>query len=388
MSLDSAAKSVTNFSNVVRNPATRTVNATQRADDFSEGLRFQELADPKEMIVLAGSWMPKDKLAFGGEQKINKTFYPGNSEPVIHVVGAEEDDITIMGRFCDKNLPANTEKDLYGVAYELSKKIDALRRRGSVLRLWLGEFQRYGILTKSNFELKRLGDINYSLTFAIAGFELPSNYRYLGDSKAIPYEVNNELIDRAKFWQQSHSRIPTEVPASIGDILRAAISDVATAVKLVTDAVDAVVSTVEDIAGAVNRLAGLIRYAINFIQTIKLRLGKLAFQVQQSFTFGSTSYAGSVPNPIVASQKTAAAVASTLSGANSLQALLAELRERFKEMAKTVPDRRHLVADGDTLQKLAVRYYSSVDEWKRIYDHNKLSSTALVSGTVLEIPKL
>jgi nucleoid-associated protein YgaU len=61
---------------------------------------------------------------------------------------------------------------------------------------------------------------------------------------------------------------------------------------------------------------------------------------------------------------------------------------RFKAMQETTPLTRYRVVDGDSLQKISGRFYSNADHWKKIYDHNKLTSTVLVSGSVLEIPKV
>ncbi|MCX7910156.1 MAG: LysM peptidoglycan-binding domain-containing protein [Endomicrobia bacterium] len=55
----------------------------------------------------------------------------------------------------------------------------------------------------------------------------------------------------------------------------------------------------------------------------------------------------------------------------------------------TVPKKRyHTVVEGDTLPKLAEKYYGNPSEWRRIYEANKdkIIRGQLVPGSVLEIP--
>jgi hypothetical protein len=384
MGLDSAATKVSQFSNDIRNPAKRAVKNTLNGDDFIEGFRFEELGGNKDKVILAGSYMPKEKFTFGGEQKITKEFYPGNSEPSLHILGSQEEDVIITGRFYDKRYPVGQDFD--GMATKMQQLIDDIRRGGQILKITLGEWKRYGILTKCSFDMKRLGDIEYSITFSILGLSLPKNYRFLDESQTMPYAINRDLIAKAALYQIGYTSIPETMPASIGDMFKELINDLASAIKLVTDTVDAILSVVEDIASAVNRLLGLVRYAMNVIQAIKTRLGKLTFAIGQSLTYG-TRAAGTLPNPIMATQQAAAFISGAISGANTLAAMLAEMRERFRAMARTVPDRRHRVIDGDTLQRLAVKFYGNADEWRHIYDHNKLTTTDLTVGAILEIPK-
>jgi len=89
---------------------------------------------------------------------------------------------------------------------------------------------------------------------------------------------------------------------------------------------------------------------------------------------------------------------------------LKELEERLKETEKkrvveekrppaptttvapatppTPKKRYHTVVEGDTLPKLAERYYGDRNQWKKIYDANKdkIIRGQLLVGTVLEIP--
>jgi len=67
---------------------------------------------------------------------------------------------------------------------------------------------------------------------------------------------------------------------------------------------------------------------------------------------------------------------------------LQRLKERLSQLSQSLPLGRHLVVTGDTLQKIAIKFYGSADNWKRIYDYNSLTTTDLVVGRLLEIPRI
>jgi len=363
---------------------------TLRGHDFPEGFRFKEKAGKKEEIILAGSWMPVVPFVFGGKQRLSKEYYPGNSEPTIHVLGSEEEDVTVKGRLHAKRLPNQASPDLYRAPLEMQELIDSVRRRGSLLEITLGEWKRTGFLSDCSFEMKKLGDIDYSLTFTIVSQELnPRNYLLVNASKSTPTEVNEAVKAALVALQNKKTQIPAEVPTEIGRALNEATDSIADALKLVTDIVDSIVGAAAEIAGSVTRVLGLIRYASGLVESYKRQVGKMSFAVTQSANFQNAPEGMSVGASLVLSQQQTAAYAlNYLSDLNSIQARLSEMRGRFQEMAKTVPLYRHRVISGDSLQRLSVTHYGNPDDWKAIYDHNNLKSTELVVGSILEIPRL
>jgi hypothetical protein len=387
MGLDSASKS---FQNAVQNPLKKKLKPSVRGQDFPEGFRFEEVTGPMEEVTLAGSWMPKVPFTFGGEQKVIKQFYPGNSEPTMHVVGSEETDVTINGRFHDKKFQSDA---YYGASTEMQQLIESIRLRGNVLRIRLGEWQRYGFLTNAQFDMKKLSDVEYKLTFSIIGFNLPKNYRTLETQNSIPFEINKQLTDGAAALLLAQSSIPSDIPQSLFNAISELISEVAGAITALTSFVDTVLSVVKELAATISKVLGLIRHAINLVQRYKIEMGKIAFNLNQSATFSAGSGAGSTAattavNPIIAQQRAQAFLSNSISSMSDLAKILAEMQQRFRAMQETTPLTRYRVVDGDSLQKISGRFYSNADHWKKIYDHNKLTSTVLVSGSVLEIPKI
>ena len=68
--------------------------------------------------------------------------------------------------------------------------------------------------------------------------------------------------------------------------------------------------------------------------------------------------------------------------------LLATMGLQLSQFRELTPLQRHVIKDGDTLQKLAFKYFGNSDNWEEIYDHNNLGDTILIVGNVLEIPRL
>jgi len=398
--LDTATKPITAIGAFIRNPLQRSVDASGfRGDDFKGGFVVQEFKpeaknfnpgnksiDENDEIltelVLGQTFLPKDSVPFGGDQRMIKEFYPGNSEPVVHILGPEETDIVINGTFNDKHLNLSNAveslDDGYGVAAELMIAFDDMRIRGNVVRIKLGEFQRYCFLKNTDFQLKKLGMVDYKLTFDIIGFKPPLSTQFAGQNREIPFETNEELEDLLFFFNEAYSQIPDNVPGSIADLLNGLISEVASAIDNVTSAIDNLIGTAEDLEGSVNRTLGVVNNALVTVRNFKRRVGSIGLvPTNFSKSNAAAAFGGGITF-----------LSGSISTAVDFQTLLNQLRAQFASIIATVPLRRHQVRDTDTLQRLAFRFYDDDQQWKKIFDHNNLSDTDLVSGQVLEIPRI
>jgi LysM repeat protein len=365
---------VNSLQNSIRNPFETSVTPPFDGNDFADGMEIQELlpnGSEGERIVLIGNLMPKIPFKFGGTQRIKKEFYAGYSEPTMHVLGPEETDITINGEFKDKRY---TNRQLKNIATEFQKQVDAFRIRGNIVKIRLGEFERFAIISTTSFEMERLSKIRYAITFSIIGLNAPRNARFLNRAKEVPFAINKELLEQATNFQAQFSVIPDSVPRSVGEQLNALISDVAGAIATVTGFIDQIVSTVQDIQKSVERAKGLIKYAQNKLRSYKRIAGSFQpFNSQQALT---------------GRYESAKFYSASLAGASALTSTLQRLKARLAQLAASLPLGRHLVVTGDTLQKIAIKFYGSPDNWKRIYDFNNLQSTDLQIGRLLEIPRL
>lgn len=361
-------------------------NATPKRypDDFKEGLILTEVVNGSDRdadkVQLVGRFMPHIPLEYGGSQRLAKEYYPGNSEPTVHILGSQESDTVFKGRFKTGKFKSENES-LRDAAVEYQELIDGMRLRGNLVRAELGLWMRFGFIEDVKFRMNRLQDIEYEIKFYVVGFNPPTldkNTRADGNV-IIP---NKQLITLAAEALASSSDIPESMPTDLADKINGFVNDVAEKVNLVTNFVSAVTSDIEAVTKAANRALGLVKNARAFISSTKRNVAAIGTSLETLGGSFSTE-----------AQKTA----NTLKNVNhlhtvqrnfsSLAAQLAAIQASFAIYARSVPQFRHLVRNGDTLQKLAMKYYKNAESWKRIYDHNKLTTTDLVIGSVLEIPK-
>lgn len=362
----------------IRNPFQKSVDVPFDGNDFPDGFLIEEILDNGDIgdkIRLFGNQMPKVPFTFGGSQRVKKEYYSGFSEPTIQVMGGEEDDITIVGTLKDKRKdPVTKDKRFKNISTEIQQLLDGIRLRGNLVRIAMGEFERYCILQKTKWDLKMLSNLDYSITFSIIGFNAPKNAQFLEQTREVPFAINKELINQAQALQESARLYPTSVPLSIGDAIGQLTNVVAGVISAVTGFVDQIISTVNDIQKSITRVKGLIKHAQNKLREYKNFIGSIRpFDSAQALTgkYTASKYYSSL-----------------LSMSSVMTALLERMKKQLNGLGNTLPLGRHLVVSGDTLQKISNKFYGFGDNWKKIYDFNKLTTTDLVTGKILEIPRV
>lgn len=370
---------VSNIQDKIKNPFSAKVDIPFTENDFPEGFIVKEILNVNgkwdeesgKEVALTGNMMPEIPFITGGSQRTKKDFYPGSNEPVVHVLGAEDDDVTIKGKFKAKRYKS---KEYREVPKMLQDEFELMRERGNLVRIQLGEYRRYGFIYKTKFNMNLIPDIGYEITFMIVGRSKPENARFLHKVKELPNNVNSDLIRKASIWNKKHSNIPDSVPQSIADKLNGMTSAVANAVSTVTGFVDTVISTYNDVQKSITRAKGLITHAQQKLRSYRDFVGSIdPFNSSQALSgkYSNAKYYNS-----------------RVASSNEMIYLLEKLRGQLSKMVPTLPMNRHVVKGGETLQKISIKYYGNQDSWKKIYDYNKLNSTELTSGAILEIPRV
>lgn len=365
---------VNDANNFIKNPFESRLDVPFDGADFPGGFIIEEIlssGQTGELVTLMGNMMPKVPFVFGGKQRIKKEHYAGYSEPTLHVLGSEEDDITIKGTFKDKRYK---DPEMKNVATEIQQLLDSIRIRGNLVRISMGEFERYAVISQCQFDLRRLSNLDYSITFAIIGFNAPTNARYLQKNKEFPFSINRDLIQAAEDFQAENDNIPDSVPRSIGDQIRELTSTIATAVATVTGFVDNILATAEDVRSSVARAKGLIKYTQGKVNAYKRTVG------------GLDHY--DIDHPLTTRYQSAKFYTGGVAAASTLASVLERLRQRLAALRENTPIGRHLVRQGDTLQKIAIKFYGSPDNWRRIYEYNNLQTTDLSAVAILQIPRV
>lgn len=365
-------------------------------NDFDAGFKIVEIVDNREVeadqVILVGPFMPHVPFTFGGSQQIVKEYYAGSSEPTVQVLGPREADLVVRGHLKTKRLKDNVsvgsengrEQTLRNAAREYQELIDAMRLRGNLVKISLAdEWYRFGFIESVSFDLATLADIKYEIRFSIVGFNLPKNCKFVEDKASNIQKPNKDVTNAAAAALAQVNSIPADMPLTLADQLNEIIGDVAAVVATVTNFVDDIITDAEQLTNSANRALGLIKYARAFVSSSARRVGLISLA-----TANLGSKFSSEARKTSATIKNVNSIYRIRTSFTSLAAQLAALQAQFSALSKTVPLRRHLVRNGDNLQKLAIQYYNNADLWKRIYDHNKLRSSELTVGSVVEIPKV
>lgn len=344
-----------------------------RPGDYVEGFLVEQLTGKKRVVKLIGTDMPHQPFEYGGKSKHSTQWYPGNSEPTIQVMGSEEKAVTIRGRFYSKKY---NDDSLYAVPKALADTFEQMKREGELVKITLGEWRRWCIISETSFKEKTKSDIDYEITFEIIGDKPPTNCYQLTDTKEETFQDNADVLEQAQALQTAYSNQDNSViDQSFADRLTTYVDEVASSVAAVNAFVNNLLTQAENIEQGITRAIGLIKVARRNIANMIRRVGALSYAV---------SGAGGITKQF----RSVSSSSSAISDASSIMAILAKLQQQFEAIRKTLPKARYKVQSGDTLQRISIKYYGTPNSWDKIYDHNKLTTTALTRGTVLEIPNL
>jgi hypothetical protein len=434
---------LTSLKNTVANRfPQRPVVPEEIGADFTSGLFINEFQwngtslELIEGIQLRGTSMPMQPFEWEGEQRIVKEFYPGNIEPSMQVLGPREKNITLKGRFKAKRLKVTPYAEgfedintLHGQPYELQEYFDAMRLRGNIIELTLGEWRRYGFIERVKFAMKTLADIDYELEFNIIGVNKPFFNFFANEVQSIPYDINVALaVNGARL---STVDLDPTLPTDVFDNITEWMSDLAEAIAVVTNFVDGVMSIADDVTKLYNRAIGMLLYLRGSIAQYKRRMESLALTISdapaalaaydkqgwlmqnskslydmahvtaqpmnlssteqeaalaQLATFAKSRQDLAVDNRGYPSYEQAREVRSSL----PLDILVKRMLSQFTALNVVIPKARYSIKEGDTLQKISLKYYGNPLNWYQIQQHNKLEDSDLTSlvGTVIEIPKI
>ena len=377
------------IASTIQNPFHAGVNPSM-GNDFPDGFFMNEYVNGKinaaTSLKLIGNQMPFQPFDWGGSQRLVKNYYPGNPEPAVHVLGAKEDNLKIVGRFKDKKYK---DTNLYGVSYKFVELVDQMRIRGNLIQFGMkgttGNWIRYGMIEDCKWKMNKLSWIDYEIDFLVIGFTKPVNNYFSTPTKTNPGDLNNALIAAANKANADFGKAPSSVPQSIAGFLNSITSAVASKINLVTGFISLVLNTAQSVEDSVTRALGLITNLKTYLYGIQKQFNSL------THAFNKNSPAGSSASPASQAANTYKNIAYTSemnANFNAIHAYLAGLTAQLNAIKATHPKGRYSVVAGDTLQNISVRLYGISDNWIDIYKHNNLTTTALTPGQILEIPSV
>ena len=300
---------------------------------------------------------------------MEKTYYPGQDEPVVQILGNQEDNIVIRGNLKSIHYGLEAERDL---SYSAMEEIELIRKRGNLLRFKLGEWQRWGFIEASRFELEIKSRIMYELSLLIVGDEPPTNVKFVRQPRRVPTEEAEVVADLLRQAQEDFQQMNIPDQGLLAR-LDNAISAVAGGFAQLLNYVDAIFGVAENIQQSINRAIAVADRVMNQMHQLKRTLdgfdpSRLDVPVSDQYLLQSQTQG-------------------LYSHVRSMLSFLVLIRSLFRDLRDEQTATTYTTIQNDTLQKIAVRFYNDAGAWRRIADFNSLPpGFALTPGLTLEIP--
>lgn len=339
-------------------------------------ITIEEATGSARSILLRGRALPYQGVGFGGEMRVMTTWYPGNPEATIQVLGPELAATSMEGMWKDRFLPGQyilsgfDGLDDLETADALVRAFEALRDSGNELLVQWFNVGRRGVMTSFTPTWVRPQDVRWTAEFT--WFATDTRAARAGYSPLPTVDMLTTTV--------AHDDAVVSVPDTVSK-----------------DYLASIVSKVNDVRAQAGQMFDYIRQAQRLVQ-MPLTLVQGAVSAADSLRAESEDEIGRLTNvPATFAQTTDAVVATfraetwrrgVARRAGHLVASALTTAANFQR--NVLPGALQvLVVPGDTtLRQLSTRYYGSPDSWTVIADANALVDSTVPAGTVLVIPAL
>lgn len=323
-------------------------------------------------ILLSGTDLPHDPSAttLGGSVRTATRYYPGSSIPVVQVLGAEEATIRFAGEFDDRR------KGVPGWAVAQAFLLDQVRRDCAQVAFEYGPFRRLCMWKHCRIQTRELQKIAYEIELEIIdhGFgRADAVSRVFGALKKIPG------LDAVARGVGTVVSVLDLLPPGIGGErlarAQAAIGQAGAAVGLASGVLD----TIRAAGSVIN--PQLVSKASTYLSNAKGNLGEV-FEHARDFDWKGA--AGSAFDAVMNAGRGAASAISTTLGAVREIDLVKPAVDALAP--KSSDETVYVASEGETLQRIAHRFYGDAKAWTRIAEANGKGNASVSGGEVLLIP--
>lgn len=406
------------------------------ASGSAGSFQIEELSGQGRVLILRERALPYKPLKLTGKMRIDTTSYAGNPIATQQAMGSEEGKTSINGMWKDRFVaaanatagrePATLDGDPIESIFDLVTVVDSFRKSGQQVRVTWGQVIRVGMIEEFEHTWDRVMDVAWSITFVWAsqGEETPANPSAtvrVEDAAARLRDAVQDIANSA--GPLGIKNLPVLTPPNPFQAVSQALSDVyntvADQIAVAQDFGKDVAGTVQQLYAAVDAFADLAAQAGQLIQQpfdIFQRAAALAgYIIQQAAAIEASVdarpsiYFFNVTIP----QLPSGFAASTLTGATPVVALKAGQMLLAETLARTMRKRAtaarlqaaetraqlldrsqpseilavFVARDGQDLRLVATQYYGSQDSWRDLALYNDVSTSKLVSGQVVYVPK-
>lgn len=368
----------------------------------------RQRAFPGRVIVLHGRSLPYRGVSWGGTQRLDVTWNPGNPVAVTQVIGQTYKPSRITGMWKDVflfdiqsaphllNFPAlqrqalagsterggNTFRSSGSIPAQLAQRarvlrdaFELLRKEGIHVQVEWGSIVRFGFISDTDFPHEREEDINYEIEFT-----------WIGDTDSQPRPNIRPGLDVLSLLKQLFALLD-----KIINTLLTALFAATGFLQKITSAINKIGGFVTALLEILNKLAQFAFAPADLIGTMRANLTAIKLAARDLFATladGSAAIA-------------AAALGDPLqvSIGNILQQ---RLRAQVQELAAFAARQELVLASqmtaellgtytspgGITLRDVAQRFYRNPDNWRLIAEFNGLAGSIVPTGTIIRIPKV
>lgn len=349
----------------------KRVGATR--NQTAPGEKFEWTADrtPPDTARGGARAAPRRPWTFGTQLRTVRTDYPGARTPSEQVLGPNHKPFTLTGRFDDRyNFP--------GYALTEQRRLEAMVRRGNLVRVGFQNQVFEVLITEVDFEYHREWYIGYTLT--VSTHDRPEDIDISDRSPASTRSVQ-EAFDEVDLLVQALATAHQEAPVSF----------LANSTAIDTDGqVDALLASQDRLADSVDqREVGIDQATISPFRRLATQ-----FRTVGSDAFGLLDTLVDVRSDITLGVRTALAVLDFETWSRSLRFNARLILGTASQAAGDLEEREAAEAialyrprAGESLYRIASRYYGTADAWRLIADRNNLSSVVLDGTELLIIPE-
>lgn len=340
-------------------------------------LTIEEAGGSARSITLRGRSLPYQGVSFGGTMRTNVTWYAGNPEATIQVLGPDLQPTQMEGMWKDRFLPEQFELSGFGdldslsTADALVRAFERFRAAGNELRVQWFNVVRRGVLTDFTPTWIRPQDVRWEATFTwfAADTETPVRAGYN------PLPATDMLTATTE-----HDDALVLVP---GNVSRDYSAEIVSRVNAVRQQAGAMFDYVRRAQNTAQMPLNLVQGCLSAADSLRAeaedevgRLTSIPYQYAQA------------TDRVLAVFSCEAWRRDLAKSADSLTATALRTAEQFQR--NLVPGSLAVVTvPGDmTLRQLSTLYYGSPDSWSIIADANGLVDSVVAAGVVLVIPVL
>lgn len=371
----------------------------------------RQMSLPKRVIVLQGRSLPYQGATWGGTQRLDVNYFPGNPVAQTQVIGPTWKPTTITGMWKDifllddrnrgilSNFPslmpgaiaASAARGFSGgrtfasigsipsqnadLARSLRDAFTLMRKEGGLVQVEWGSLVRFGFISDDSFTHDREQDISYEIEFTWMGdtpaqpkftLPIPDSLSLLKILLALLDKLINVLLTAVFAANKWLTRI-TQFIAKIGSF----VSDLIEVLKKFAGFAFAPLSVIGNIRSALTSIRLANRDLLR-----ELSLGQSA-AIEAALTGNPMLIA---VNALLETDVRAEAMALAAEAATQLNALLESGTQELLG-AFTTPG-------GTTLRDISTRFYGTPDNWTVIAEFNGFSGSVVAAGVAVRIPAI